>query len=77
MQKKQSKISGYLFPVPWHDVDHPTIQVLLFGCDTLLDILKNREARTEKRDRFRLKNNEIPSFENEIHLASLLPILIK
>ena len=30
--------------------------------NTLLDILKNREARAEKRDRFRFKNNEIPSF---------------
>ena len=41
----------------------------------LLDILKNREARAEKRDRFRLKINEIPSSENEICLSSRISVL--
>ena len=41
----------------------------------LLDILKNREARAEKRDRFRLKINEISSSENEICLSSRISVL--
>ena len=35
------------------------------------DILKNREARTENRDRSHLKNNEISLFANESCLYSL------
>ena len=41
----------------------------------LLDILKNREARAEKRDRFRLKINEISSSENENCLSSRISVL--